>query len=192
MPRWLMRGGWWPDRLKRNDESSHGAYIQYQRCTGYSTSTSAIGWNTTWEHTLRKLCRSFLLLILPFPDRISKIGQNPPNRTLWNIQWSEMPVDISWATIHQFLYGPTTSPDWSLNIGKFDYRWGIVWSGHFQSDEKWEALKKWLEHYIAADVERVEWVTKSWWGNRKATLNFVAKLVEFLFWNKVSLTKADN
>uniref|UniRef100_M1DYT2 Integrase core domain containing protein n=1 Tax=Solanum tuberosum TaxID=4113 RepID=M1DYT2_SOLTU len=36
------------------------------------------------------------------------------------------PIDISRATISQFLYGPITGHSWSLNTTKFDYRWDIV------------------------------------------------------------------
>uniref|UniRef100_M1E150 Integrase core domain containing protein n=1 Tax=Solanum tuberosum TaxID=4113 RepID=M1E150_SOLTU len=46
--------------------------------------------------------------------------------------------------------------------------------------------------YIAADGERVEWVTTPRLGIRKATLNFVAKFFWLLVHNRVSPTKADN
>uniref|UniRef100_M1D9F3 Integrase core domain containing protein n=1 Tax=Solanum tuberosum TaxID=4113 RepID=M1D9F3_SOLTU len=90
------------------------------------------------------------------------------------------PVDISHATISRFLYGPTTSHSWSLNIAEFDYRWDIVQSGAFQRNvEQREAVVLWLAKYIASDGERAEWVATPRLGIQKATLNFVAKF----FWD---------
>ncbi|KAG5572275.1 hypothetical protein H5410_062041 [Solanum commersonii] len=103
------------------------------------------------------------------------------------------PVDISYATISFFLYGPTTGHSWSLNTAEFDYRWYIVRSGTFQRNaEQREAVILWLAKYIALDREHAEWVATPRLGIRKATLNFVAKFFWLLVCNRVSPTKADN
>ncbi|KAG5611136.1 hypothetical protein H5410_022417 [Solanum commersonii] len=102
-------------------------------------------------------------------------------------------VDISPATIRQFLYGPTASHSWSLNTAEFDYIWDIVRSDAFQrNSEQREAVIHWLTKFIAADGEHAEWVAAPRLGIRKATLTFMAKFFWLLVRNRVSPTKADN
>ncbi|KAG5591674.1 hypothetical protein H5410_042188 [Solanum commersonii] len=121
--------------------------------------------------------------------RSKPLAQDPLTSTLVR----GCPVDISPATIRQFLYGPTVGHSWSLNTEEFDYRWDIVRSGAFQrNSEQREAVILWLARYIAADGERVEWVATPRLGIRKATLTFMAKLFWLLVRNRVSPTKANN
>ncbi|KAG5594533.1 hypothetical protein H5410_035765 [Solanum commersonii] len=60
----------------------------------------------------------------------------------------------------QFLYGPSPDHTWALNTAEFDYKWDVVRSGAFMRNaQQREVVLLWLERHIAADVERVEWVS---------------------------------
>uniref|UniRef100_M1DLJ6 Integrase core domain containing protein n=1 Tax=Solanum tuberosum TaxID=4113 RepID=M1DLJ6_SOLTU len=102
-------------------------------------------------------------------------------------------VDISHTTISRFLYGPGPDHTWTLNTAEFDYRWDVVRSGAFKCNaEQRKAILLCLARHIAADGERVDWVSSPRLGIRKVTLSLVAKFFWLLVRNMVSPTKADN
>ncbi|KAG5586016.1 hypothetical protein H5410_046450 [Solanum commersonii] len=117
------------------------------------------------------------LSAVPFPSGpISKRSKPLAQASLTSTLVRGCSVDISPATIRQFLYGPTAGHFWSLNTAEVNYRWNIVRSGAFQSNAKQrEAVILWLARYIATDGERAKWVAAPRLGIWKATLNFVAK-----------------
>lgn len=81
-----------------------GDYIQCQRYTGYSTSTSAIGWHGTLVHTVRRLCRSSMQPMLPLSEGRFPSGPSPQNRTLSLWPWPEVDGWTSHRTPYKGFY----------------------------------------------------------------------------------------
>lgn len=142
-------------------------FFEFHNC---GCMTKDIG--TCSEDIVQKFYVSYAATLLGYIDR-SKRSTNQAPLTSTLLQCNR--VQISQATIHLFLYIPTTGSQWTWNTSKFDYRQKIVQSFTFRNiEEQRESMKKWLAQFITKDGERVDWVISPRVSIRKTILSFLA------------------
>lgn len=88
---------------------------------------------TCSEDIVPKFYVSYVSTLLGFIDRSKRSSKQAP-LTSTLLQGNR--EKISQATIHIFLYSPTTGSQWTWNTSKFDYRWKIVQSCAFRKIEE--------------------------------------------------------
>uniref|UniRef100_M1DZM0 Integrase core domain containing protein n=1 Tax=Solanum tuberosum TaxID=4113 RepID=M1DZM0_SOLTU len=180
--RWCVEGQWkiYRDAKMKNDKEKMGRLITEESrvLTGSLHTVPDIhllfkfhkfDWmsrdlGTYSEEIVRELYASYAATLRGSIDSRSKpTAQDPITSTMVR----GFPLDIPHTTISRFLYGPGPDHTWALNTAEFDYRRDVVRSGAFTRNvEQREATLLWLARHIAADGERVEWVSSPRLGSK--------------------------